>query len=96
MRNWRVTLDLCRSVMEVLDRGEEFEPLVDKKENLPSPVSNLLHAQDFRQQGNQMRRKLWLRNMPVNLIVVGTVVVLGTVVALILIIVLSICGGFKC
>ncbi|KAI6678681.1 hypothetical protein NL676_039477 [Syzygium grande] len=83
----RVTME---DMEKVLDRGEEFEPLVDKKENLPSPVSNLLPAQDFRQQGNEMRRKLWLHNVKVKLIV------LGMVVALILIIVLSICHGFMC
>lgn len=47
-------------------------------------------AQDFRTQGTKMRRKMWLQNMKVKLIV------LGIVIALILIIVLSVCGGFKC
>lgn len=47
-------------------------------------------AQDFRTQGTQMRRKMWLQNMKIKLIV------LAIIVALILIIVLSVCGGFNC
>lgn len=50
----------------------------------------VLQAQDFRQQGTKMRRKMWLQNMKIKLIV------LGILIALILIIVLSICGGFNC
>ncbi|KAL8543719.1 hypothetical protein ACS0TY_004325 [Phlomoides rotata] len=71
-------------VKGVLDRGEKIELLVDKTENLRS------QAQDFRTQGTQMRRKMWLQNMKIKLIV------LAIIVALILIIVLSVCGGFKC
>ncbi|KAF2292638.1 hypothetical protein GH714_026211 [Hevea brasiliensis] len=48
---------------EVLDRGEKIELLVDKTENLRS------QAQDFRQQGTKMRRKMWLQNMKIKLIV---------------------------
>ncbi|KAF9688921.1 hypothetical protein SADUNF_Sadunf01G0038300 [Salix dunnii] len=69
---------------QVLDRGEKIELLVDKTENLRS------QAQDFRQQGTKMRRKMWIQNMKIKLIV------LGIIIALILIIVLSICHGFKC
>ncbi|KAK6279203.1 hypothetical protein POUND7_019481 [Theobroma cacao] len=47
-------------------------------------------VQDFRQQGTKMRRKMWLQNMKIKLIV------LGILIALILIIVLSVCHGFKC
>jgi vesicle-associated membrane protein 72 len=49
-----------------------------------------LQAQDFRQQGTQVRRKMWLQNMKIKLIV------LGIIIALILIIILSVCHGFKC
>ncbi|CAA0823889.1 Putative vesicle-associated membrane protein 726 [Striga hermonthica] len=70
--------------LQVLDRGEKIELLVDKTENLRS------QAQDFRTQGTKMRRKMWLQNMKIKLIV------LGIIIALILIIVLSVCGGFKC
>ncbi|KAF2615626.1 hypothetical protein F2Q70_00008287 [Brassica cretica] len=73
-----------RNLSVVLDRGEKIELLVDKTENLRS------QAQDFRTQGTQMRRKMWFQNMKIKLIV------LAIVIALILIIVLSVCGGFNC
>ncbi|XP_024167523.1 vesicle-associated membrane protein 721 isoform X1 [Rosa chinensis] len=75
---------MMENIEKVLDRGEKIELLVDKTENLRS------QAQDFRQQGTQMRRKMWLQNMKIKLIV------LGILIALILIIVLSVCNGFKC
>ncbi|GAV79736.1 LOW QUALITY PROTEIN: Synaptobrevin domain-containing protein, partial [Cephalotus follicularis] len=75
---------MMENIEKVLDRGEKIELLVDKIENLRS------QAKDFRQQGTQMRRKMWFQNMKIELIV------LGILVALILIIVLSACGGFKC
>ncbi|KAL9234890.1 hypothetical protein vseg_009706 [Gypsophila vaccaria] len=75
---------MMENIEKVLDRGEKIELLVDKTESLRS------QAQDFRQQGTQMRRKMWLQNMKIKLIV------LGIIIALILIIVLSVCGGFKC
>ncbi|KAJ8627677.1 hypothetical protein MRB53_020984 [Persea americana] len=75
---------MMENIEKVLDRGEKIEVLVDKTENLRS------QAQDFRTQGTKMRRKMWLQNMKIKLIV------LGILVALILIIVLSVCGGFNC
>ncbi|KAG0462423.1 hypothetical protein HPP92_020899 [Vanilla planifolia] len=75
---------MMENIEKVLNRGEKIELLVDRTENLRS------QAQDFRQQGTRIRRKMWLQNMKVKLIV------LGIVVALILIIVLSVCHGFKC
>ncbi|KAM0015825.1 putative Longin domain, v-SNARE, coiled-coil domain-containing protein [Helianthus debilis subsp. tardiflorus] len=75
---------MMENIEKVLDRGEKIELLVDKTENLRS------QAQDFRTQGTQMRRKMWLQNMKIKLIV------LGIIIALILIIVLSVCGGFNC
>lgn len=47
-------------------------------------------AQDFRQQGTKMKRKLWIENMKIKLIV------FGIIIALILLIFLSICHGFQC
>ncbi|GAB4830164.1 hypothetical protein Ancab_019806 [Ancistrocladus abbreviatus] len=75
---------MMENIEKVLDRGDKIELLVDKTENLHS------QAQDFRTQGTQMRRKMWLQNMKIKLIV------LGIIIALIFIIVLSVCGGFKC
>uniref|UniRef100_A0A9I9DZK5 Vesicle-associated membrane protein 726 n=2 Tax=Cucumis melo TaxID=3656 RepID=A0A9I9DZK5_CUCME len=75
---------MMENIEKVLDRGEKIELLVDKTENLRS------QAQDFRQQGTKMRRKMWYQNMKIKLIV------LAIVLALILIIILSVCGGFNC
>jgi vesicle-associated membrane protein 72 len=75
---------MMENIEKVLDRGEKIELLVDKTENLRS------QAQDFRTQGTQMRRKMWLKNMKVKLIV------LGILIALILIIFFSACNGIKC
>lgn len=51
---------------------------------------DVMQAQDFKQQGTKIRRKMWLQNMKIKLIV------LGIIIALILIIILSVCHGFKC
>ncbi|CAA3023823.1 vesicle-associated membrane 722 [Olea europaea subsp. europaea] len=75
---------MMENIEKVLDRGEKIELLVDKTDNLSS------QAQHFRTQGTQMRRKLWLKNMKMKLIV------LGIIIALILIIVLSVCSKGKC
>ncbi|CAK9155901.1 unnamed protein product [Ilex paraguariensis] len=75
---------MMENIEKVLDRGEKIELLVDKTENLRS------QAQDFRQQGTKMRRKMWFQNMKIKLIV------LGILIALIFIIILSVCHGFKC
>ncbi|KAG8481109.1 hypothetical protein CXB51_025854 [Gossypium anomalum] len=75
---------MMENIEKVLDRGEKIELLVDKTENLRS------QAQDFRQQGTKIKRKMWIENMKMKLIV------FGIVLALVLIIVLSICPGFKC
>ncbi|KDP20321.1 hypothetical protein JCGZ_06407 [Jatropha curcas] len=75
---------MMENIEKVLDRGEKIELLVDKTENLRS------QAQDFRQQGTKIKRKMWIENMKMKLIV------FGIVLALILIIVLSVCHGFNC
>ncbi|XP_022873725.1 putative vesicle-associated membrane protein 726 [Olea europaea var. sylvestris] len=75
---------MMENIEKVLERGDKIEILVDKTENLRS------QAQDFRTHGTQMRRKMWLKNMKIKLIV------LGIIIALILIIVLSVCRGFSC
>lgn len=72
------------NIEKVLDRGEKIELLVDKTENLHK------QAQDFKSTGTKIRRKMWIQNMKVKLIV------LSIVIALILIIVLSVCHGFNC
>ncbi|KAL3507376.1 hypothetical protein ACH5RR_032758 [Cinchona calisaya] len=75
---------MMENIEKVLDRGEKIELLVDKTENLRS------QAQDFRQQGTKMKRKMWIQNMKIKLIVAGIILVI------ILMIILSVCPGFKC
>ncbi|KAE9461504.1 hypothetical protein C3L33_06588, partial [Rhododendron williamsianum] len=75
---------MMENIEKVLDRGEKIELLVDKTENLHH------QAQDFQTSGMNMRRKIWLQNMKIKLIV------LGILIALILVVILSACGGFNC
>ncbi|KAM7254948.1 hypothetical protein ACFE04_013201 [Oxalis oulophora] len=75
---------MMENIEKVLDHGEKIELLVDKTEDLRS------QAYDFRSQGTKMKRKMWVQNMKIKLIV------FGIITALILIIYLSICHGFKC
>lgn len=75
---------MMENIEKVLDRGEKIELLVDKTEGLHN------EAQDFRNKGTGLRRKMWLQNMKIKLIV------LAVLIALILVIVLSICHGFNC
>ncbi|CAM8893393.1 unnamed protein product [Rhodiola kirilowii] len=75
---------MMENIEKVLERGEKIEVLVDKTDNLRS------QAQDFRQQGTKIRRKMWIQNMKIKLIV------FGIFLSLILIIFLSVCRGFSC
>lgn len=72
------------NIEKVLDRGEKIELLVDKTENLQ------FQADSFQRQGRQLRRKMWLQNLQMKLMVGGGILVL------IMIIWLIACGGFKC
>ncbi|KAK9190376.1 hypothetical protein WN943_018981 [Citrus x changshan-huyou] len=70
--------------LKVLDRGERIELLVDKTENLQ------FQADSFQRQGRQLRRRMWLQNLQMKLMVGGAVI------AFIIIVWLVACGGFKC
>ncbi|KAJ9684966.1 hypothetical protein PVL29_017120 [Vitis rotundifolia] len=72
------------NIEKVLDRGERIELLVDKTENLQ------FQADSFQRQGRQLRRKMWLQNLRLKLMVGGIVLVL------IIILWLIACKGFKC
>ncbi|CAH2078459.1 unnamed protein product [Thlaspi arvense] len=72
------------NIEKVLDRGGKIDVLVVETDILRS------QAHGFRTQGTQIRRKMWFQNMKIKLIV------LAIIIALILIITLSICGGFNC
>ncbi|CAL0301053.1 unnamed protein product [Lupinus luteus] len=53
-------------------------------------MENIEKGQDFRTSGTNIRRKMWLQNMKIKLIV------LGILIAPILIIILFVCRGFNC
>lgn len=72
------------NIDKAIDRGENLTALNDKAETLRHS------AQDFKKTGTQIRRKMWYQNMKIKL------VVLGILLLLVLVIWLSICGGFDC
>ncbi|KAF5799046.1 putative Longin domain, v-SNARE, coiled-coil domain-containing protein [Helianthus annuus] len=72
------------NIEKVLDRGEKIELLVDKTENLQ------FQADSFQRQGRQLRRKMWLQNLQMKLMVGGAIAVF------IIIVWLMACRGFKC
>ncbi|XP_006664247.1 vesicle-associated membrane protein 722-like [Oryza brachyantha] len=75
---------MMENIEKAIDRGQQIDVLVTRTEQLHD------QAADFRQQGTRVRRKMWYQNMKIKLIV------LGIIIALILIIILSVCRGFKC
>ncbi|KAD3068512.1 hypothetical protein R6Q59_017475 [Mikania micrantha] len=75
---------MMENIEAVLERGGNIDILVDKTQNLRN------EAEGFKRGGDQLRRKMWLQNMKIKLIV------LGIIIALIFIIVISACGGFNC
>ncbi|KAK9139381.1 hypothetical protein Scep_009062 [Stephania cephalantha] len=75
---------MLENIDKTMDRGESLNVLEDKTEDLRS------QAQEFRKQGTKVRRKMWLQNMKIKL------VVLGILLLLVLIIWVSICKGFDC
>ncbi|CAA7404409.1 unnamed protein product [Spirodela intermedia] len=72
------------NIEKVLDRGEKIELLVDKTESLQ------FQADSFQRQGRQLRRKMWLQNLRMKLMVGGAIL------ALVIIVWLMVCRGFKC
>ncbi|KAK1431405.1 hypothetical protein QVD17_07864 [Tagetes erecta] len=72
------------NIEKVLDRGEKIELLVDKTENLQ------FQADTFHVQGRQLRRKMWLQNAHMKLMIGGAVF------TLIIIVWQIICGAFQC
>ncbi|KAJ3674576.1 hypothetical protein LUZ60_005192 [Juncus effusus] len=72
-------------VEKLLSRGEGSPQLVDNTDMLRDL------ANEFRRQAaRQVKREMWLQNMKV------MIIVLGTIITLILVIILSICHSFKC
>ncbi|GLT32482.1 hypothetical protein SLA2020_071470 [Shorea laevis] len=75
---------MLENIDKAIERGENLTTLADKTENLRN------QAQEYRNQGTQIRRKMWYQNMKIKLIVLGILLIL------VLIIWLSICHGFDC
>ncbi|PAN10193.1 hypothetical protein GQ55_2G072700 [Panicum hallii var. hallii] len=72
------------NIEKTLGRGEKLSELQDKTSDLHS------QAQEFKKQGVKIRRKTWLQNMKIKL------VVLGILLLLVLIVWVSVCQGFDC
>ncbi|KAJ0789291.1 putative Longin domain, v-SNARE, coiled-coil domain-containing protein [Helianthus annuus] len=72
------------NIEKVLDRGEKIELLVDKTENLQ------FQADSFHIQGRQLRRKMWLQNVQMKLMIGASIL------TTIIIIWQIVCGGFGC
>ncbi|KAL1543059.1 vesicle-associated membrane protein 724-like protein [Salvia divinorum] len=75
---------MLENIDKTIERGQNLTDLNDKAQDLRES------AQVFKRGGEQLRRKLWYKNMKMKL------VVLGILLLLVLIIVLSICRGFNC
>ncbi|MQM00564.1 hypothetical protein Taro_033304 [Colocasia esculenta] len=75
---------LNKDLFQTVDRGEKLSDLAEKTEELQS------QAQDFKKKGTQIRRKMWIQNMKVKL------VILGILLLLVLVVWVSVCQGFDC
>ncbi|KAK6161802.1 hypothetical protein DH2020_005183 [Rehmannia glutinosa] len=75
---------MMENIEKVLDRGEKIELLVDKTENLDRVslkfLDAFINAQDFRTQGTKMKRKMWVQNMKIKLIVLGIIIALALMI----------------
>lgn len=75
---------MLENIEKTVDRGEKLSDLSEKTTDLHS------QAQDFRKQGTKLRRKMWYKNMKIKM------VLFGVLFLLIIIIWISVCGGFSC
>ncbi|TVU39831.1 hypothetical protein EJB05_13271 [Eragrostis curvula] len=75
---------MLENIEKTLGRGEKLSELQDKTSDLRT------QAQEFKKQGVKIRRKTWLQNMKIKL------VILGILLLLVLIVWVSVCQGFDC
>ncbi|CAN4106224.1 unnamed protein product [Withania somnifera] len=75
---------MLENIEKASERGQNLTRLSDKADDLRDS------AQEFKEKGTQIWRKIWYQNMKIKL------VVLGIILFLVLIIWLSICHGFNC
>ena len=72
-------------MLQVLERGERIEVIVDKTEDLQN------QADQFRRQGRDLRNRMWWQNMKVKLLVAAVIA------ALVIVIFCSVCfSGGNC
>uniref|UniRef100_A0A0E0LIY9 V-SNARE coiled-coil homology domain-containing protein n=1 Tax=Oryza punctata TaxID=4537 RepID=A0A0E0LIY9_ORYPU len=75
---------MLENIEKTLGRGEKLSELQEKTSDLQS------QAQEFKKKGVKIRRKTWLQNMKIKL------VVLGILLLLVIIVWVSVCQGFDC
>ncbi|KAG6495276.1 hypothetical protein ZIOFF_043070 [Zingiber officinale] len=75
---------MLENINKTMERGEKLNDLQDKATDLQQ------EAQGFRKQGTKLRKRMWLHNMKIKL------VVLAILLILVLIIWVSVCHGFNC
>ncbi|XP_058212454.1 vesicle-associated membrane protein 724 [Rhododendron vialii] len=75
---------MLENIDKAIDRGENLTILNDKAQDLRES------AQQFKNQGTKIRRKMWYQNMKIKL------AVLGILLLLVLVIWVSVCHGFDC
>ncbi|CAD5169411.1 vesicle-associated membrane protein 724-like [Musa acuminata AAA Group] len=75
---------MLENIDKTLERGEKLTDLEAKASDLRN------EAQGFKKQGTRIRKKMWLQNMKIKL------VVLGILLFLVVIIWVSVCRGFDC
>ncbi|URE28949.1 vesicle-associated membrane protein [Musa troglodytarum] len=75
---------MLENIDKTLERGEKLNDLEAKASNLRN------EAQGFKKQGTRIRKKMWLQNMKIKL------VVLAILLFLVVIIWVSVCRGFDC
>ncbi|KAF8108797.1 hypothetical protein N665_0104s0112 [Sinapis alba] len=75
---------MIENIEKVIERDGQIEILVEKTDYLRS------EAKGYKTNADQVKRKMWFQNMKIKLIF------LAIIIALILIIILSVCGGFNC
>ncbi|KAI4338517.1 hypothetical protein MLD38_023566 [Melastoma candidum] len=72
------------NIVKAMDRGVALTVLEDKAESLR------VEADRYKAQAGQVKRKMWLQNMKVKLIVIGILFIIALVIWL------SVCRGFSC
>ncbi|PNX96144.1 vesicle-associated membrane protein 726-like protein [Trifolium pratense] len=68
---------MMQNIDQVLNRQVKIDVLMDKTDNLRS------EAQVFRQNGGQLRRKMWFQNMKIKLIILAIVIVIILIIVLV-------------